>query len=722
MAPVADDRFAAYYAERLWDGLPEVYRDEDGLAANPGVLRSFIELFAGQAAVLRRSQDRLWDDQFIDLCDEWAVAYIGDLVGTRLVSALNARARRVDVAKTIYYRRRKGTLRVLEELIGDITGWDGVVVEMFRRLARARHGLDPAPQRFAAPLTGTPPGGIADLRNVRGASLAGTAFDEYASTADVRRNGRHAIPKLAFHLYRIRAWEVRDVVPVSAGDPSRFVFDPSGRDVPLFQPRQRSDDWEQWRSLREWEVPAPMRCMVLADEQFTVTLDLVADLEANFALTAAGAADLTLLAGIRVIGEPRFRQALGARPSSAELLGPVIWPELRRRALGADCGRAGLLPKAFEIESAPGLPVARERIAAGQLQNWAGAPADRDATVDPERGRVRFLNGPPAADILFRYFYGALGTIGAGAWPRQPADATLVLLPGGGAIAPGAIPPSGVIQIADNATYSPMADVAGITTLTFQAADERRPYLVAAGPELIFAGAAGVDAALTIDGVWIGAAAPTRVVLDGSYETVVLRYVTLDPGGVDAQGNAIPRVDLLVRGVVDTLRIDHGVVASVAVAPGATLEELIIEDSIVAGGMALPATRVVMRRVTMLGVLDVNRLSASETLLTSVADVTDTQHGCFRFSSTPSGSRVPHPYESHVIADSPSLFVSRRFGDPGYLQLTNVAPEALQRGAEDRSEIGAYSSLRDPIRLDSLKQKVDEYSPFGTIPLYVFET
>ena len=67
------------------------------------------------------------------------------------------------------------------------------------------------------------------------------------------------------------------------------------------------------RALREWEVPAPMRCMVLADEQFTVTLDLVADLEANFALTAAGAADLTLLAGIRVIGEPRFRQALGAR-------------------------------------------------------------------------------------------------------------------------------------------------------------------------------------------------------------------------------------------------------------------------------------------------------------------------------------------------------------------------------------------------------------------------
>jgi hypothetical protein len=52
-------------------------------------------------AFLRRSQDRLWEDVFIDSCDEWAVPYIGDLVGTRMISALNARGRRVDVAKTV---------------------------------------------------------------------------------------------------------------------------------------------------------------------------------------------------------------------------------------------------------------------------------------------------------------------------------------------------------------------------------------------------------------------------------------------------------------------------------------------------------------------------------------------------------------------------------------------------------------------------------------------
>ena len=141
-APTADDRFELYYIEKLWEWIPSLYRHEDGIAERPGTLRALVELIGEQVAVLRRSHDRLWDDAFIDLCDDWAVPYLGDLVGTRMVSALNRRARRVDVAKTIYYRRRKGTPRVLEELIADITGWDGKVVESFRGLARAAHHRD----------------------------------------------------------------------------------------------------------------------------------------------------------------------------------------------------------------------------------------------------------------------------------------------------------------------------------------------------------------------------------------------------------------------------------------------------------------------------------------------------------------------------------------------------------------------------------------------------
>ena len=151
--------------------------------------------------MLRRSQDRLWDDEFIDLCDDWAVPYIGDLVGTRMVSALDKRGRRIDVAKTIYYRRRKGTPRVLEELIADITAWDGKVVEAFRRLGRTRHGLDPASApRTRAASRGRRAADRGSAPAARRRQLADGPFDEYAHLADVRRqrgrDGRWNIPKL----------------------------------------------------------------------------------------------------------------------------------------------------------------------------------------------------------------------------------------------------------------------------------------------------------------------------------------------------------------------------------------------------------------------------------------------------------------------------------------------------------------------------------------------
>ena len=93
----AQDNFERYYTEKIWEWIPPIYRDEDGLAANPDVLREIVSILAKQAAIARRSIDRLWEDPFIELCDDWAIPYIGDLVGTRLVHELNRRGRRVDV-------------------------------------------------------------------------------------------------------------------------------------------------------------------------------------------------------------------------------------------------------------------------------------------------------------------------------------------------------------------------------------------------------------------------------------------------------------------------------------------------------------------------------------------------------------------------------------------------------------------------------------------------
>src|SRR5215469_13398383 len=138
------DHYEIYYADKLWNLLPAVYRsqDTDAFGTN-GPLREMVNRIGAQGAILRRSIDRLWEDQSIETCDDWVISYIGDLLATNLVASLDARGRRLDVAKTIYYRRRKGTVSILEEIAANITGWDARVVEFFRRLGRTRHNFDP---------------------------------------------------------------------------------------------------------------------------------------------------------------------------------------------------------------------------------------------------------------------------------------------------------------------------------------------------------------------------------------------------------------------------------------------------------------------------------------------------------------------------------------------------------------------------------------------------
>jgi hypothetical protein len=148
--------------------------------------------------------------------------------------------------------------------------------------------------------------------------------------------------------------------------------------------------------------------------------------------------------------------------------------------------------------------------------------------------------------------------------------------------------------------------------------------------------------------------------------------------------------------------------------------------------ISVPAGKVTMRRVTVFGEVEVEWLDASEALITGFTNVTNTQGGCFRFSAVAEHqdplnplsphSRVPHPFESYFVRNFDGFFTSRVFGQPGFAQLSESAPQFLHRGAENGSEIGAFSSLLNPIKLDSLRAKVDEFAPFGLLPVYVFET
>ena len=336
-------QFERYYTEKIWDWIPAIYKDEDGLAARPDVLRSLVQILARQSAIARRSIDRLWDDQFIELCDDWAIPYIGDLVGTRLVHELNRRGRRVDVARTIFYRRRKGTPQVLEILIQDITGWEGRVVESFRRLARTRHGLDPEPAELEGFVTETPPGGWAKLKSTRGAELVDGPFDEFFHTPDFRqlrgKLGRYNIPKLNFHLLRLLPFEVNFATAADFGE-GRFTFDPSGRDIPLFRPDQRSGP-QECHPPREWELPAPIPCRLLGEARYMLTAELI-DALVKQGLSQPAADEFSRYVGVLFRNEARLRQTIESLSESAAIL--AQFDPLLAGAITEDSPKAHLIP------------------------------------------------------------------------------------------------------------------------------------------------------------------------------------------------------------------------------------------------------------------------------------------------------------------------------------------------------------------------------------------
>src|SRR5438093_12237270 len=89
--PDNHDKYDPYYAEKLWYLLPEVYRALDAPEFDRnGPLHEMVNRIGAQAALVRRSLDRQWEDQSIETCDDWVIPYIADLLATRLIASLDA--------------------------------------------------------------------------------------------------------------------------------------------------------------------------------------------------------------------------------------------------------------------------------------------------------------------------------------------------------------------------------------------------------------------------------------------------------------------------------------------------------------------------------------------------------------------------------------------------------------------------------------------------------
>jgi hypothetical protein len=537
------DHYARYYADRLWALLPSVYRSDDSPALDqPGPLRELVDRIGAQAAILRRSIDRLWEDQSIESCDDWVIPYIADLLATNLVTSLDARGQRLDVAKTIYYRRRKGTLGILEEIAADVTGWEARVIEFFRRMGRARHGLDPgiglpvgdvypdalqAAQGLVGRHTQTAIGGCADVRHRYGASRAHTAFDEFYHYADFRRGrgtvGWHNIPRLGVFLWRLKSIGVDHTVPVPVqGCPGQYSFDPAGRQIPLFaapshlQTRAFGDVWV---SPEEWQLPSPI----------------------DQALWVAERARLY--------------------PDSDEAI----------RSLG--------------VYTLPGVT--------GYV-----LVAPDNVEVFPEVGRFRFQAvDPPVSDPVFCVYHsGFPSLIGAGGYdrrlftPNTPLPQPETTVSGGGAIVPAT---TGTTTIGDSLTYV-AANVNGISDACIQARNEKRPLIRLGGAASPWVLAGNPDAALLLDGLCV---TNSDIILHGQFASVTLRSVTLDPGTSGApaalfetavDGRPLVPTRLWVEGKVRSLTVERSILGPIRVRHGGVIGALSVRDSIVQSIRSVP--------------------------------------------------------------------------------------------------------------------------------------
>ncbi len=629
------DHYATYYANKLWNLLPAVYRAQDTEALDRrGPLRELIDRIGGQAAILRRSIDRLWADQFIETCDDWLIPYIGELLATRLVASLDARGQRLDVAKTIYYRRRAGTVAILEEIAQDITGWESKVVEFFRRLSRTRHVLDPPlllpdslagndlleAQGLIGTHTRTPMGGLADLRNLYGASKTHSAFDEFCYTVDCRRGagqvGWHNIPKLGVFLWRLYSFGAGippdpdthppsfvGVTPVQYHDqPDRFTFDPTGREIPLFA-ADACLLGDRWVSPEEWQLPTPISFQLLAAQ----LLNLYAQQSSTqTTYNSLGVFDPegTLIPATQIETSPQHWQDASTK---AALLG--LWVNWYQTGLGDPAVDPQLVTQ-WRVSLAYYLLSVKSF--------W----------IDPKRGRLIIIE-PHPINLFVTYHYGSAAPIGAGAFDRRLLRQHVTLpdhapyypkVQGGGealTLPRGEPPrtplaeviPNGTLTLADSRTYTTIADLDGIEHVTLRADNRTRPLIRQTPdstghlPEWIFIAADNPNAdnsnadnsnqehsrELVLDGLFLSG---IHIVLRGTFDTVILTNCTFDPGQVDnsasatslyansADGFPLRPCQIWVEGSVKQFTIARCILGPIRTRDEGAIAHLVVTDSI----------------------------------------------------------------------------------------------------------------------------------------------
>ncbi len=708
----------------LYELLPTVYRLRDAERGYP--LKALLEIIAGQVDIVKRDMDGLWDDLFIETCADWVIPYIGDLVGNLALHEIE-QGRRADVAKTIYYRRRKGVLPMLEELARDVTGWGAHAVAAFENLRwtqnvnHVRYTLAPDPEeRFPFSFSRV---GTVNLRHVDAADRLDGPFDTLSHSVDVRPAdqvlGRYNIRKINFFLWRLQQYPLTRVpAREAAATANGYHFGP----------------------LR---VPAPL-----------------------FTNPAREAAETELATELHVPG-PIRPAAFYFNPG--DYYGPGRSLAIYRRSGGS-----------WQL-------VPQGEILCKDLSVWSKPPVGKVA-VDVRLGRCSFADGevPGPQDIAVSYNYGFSASLGGGPYDRTQTlyafDADCHIIPVAKEIT-GAHPtlqaalavwdpvqhPKAVIQIQDNGIYGGPLDFSlpDGTHLAIEAANGYRPDVRPVGRWRIHT-PADAEAAFTINGLLVEGG----LQVCGEVE-LTIAHCTLVPGRTLLENGLpeFPDLDSLVAatipGICESLdtpsvTIDHSITGPLrlpATCEGLTLYDSIVQAPSTAGvsrasiaandSATAPGPPVTIERSTVWGEVYVRELTASEAVFNDRVRVERLQTGCVRFSYVSHASMTPRRYRCQpdlaldrearrrgldsaadlklgerapVLARLWPAYTSVHYGDPGYAQLSQHCAEEIRAGAEDGSEMGAFGSLKQPQRETNLRMRLEEYLPFGLEPGLIYVT
>lgn len=438
---------------------------------------------------------------------------------------------RADVANTIRYRRRKGTVSVLERLARDVTGWPARAVEFFQLLAATQYMNH---LRLSAQAT-------ADLRSAARLELAGAfqagASDDFAHTAEMRRvgsrAGRYNIPNVGIFLWRVQAMRLAGSPLVDAdGAGLRYRFDQLGTDKPLFaSPRT---DVDPSALVHPLDLPLP------AMRRFT---------DANLA-ALYGAARSLLLGTATAAGTDSV--------SSADV-------------------------RICDLSDDPAVP-----------GTWAHQPqpGDTHVVVDPVLGRVAYA-APPAAGAtrIATFHYGSALVVGGG-YDRSTSLEQLhnvKSVQGGAALNPAltAVAGGGEVQVLDTYPYAAPATITATTpapgapdqTVVLQAANRQRPLLQRGDQvKLILE----QNTTLVLSGLMLaGAPLVIEQAADTELRRLILRHCTLVPGITresTGEPHSVGNASLIVLHPFAQVTLDHCVVGPVVAIDGV---EVTANDSVI---------------------------------------------------------------------------------------------------------------------------------------------